>query len=117
MASEVHDRDGNVVAVRFAHRDGPAVQMEVSEFEFPSWADVMVHEEASPREVRFADWVEEMRASGRNVMWDNAVRQNEMARNFENHRWADEMPGFRAAAVAARQRARVMVRDSMRVVA
>jgi hypothetical protein len=119
MSSEVVrvSDESEVVAVRFwgGRERGCVVQMEVSEVEFASWRNEPVMEAASGRVVSFGDWVDAQVAAGHSVVWDSAARQNQRAREFEAHRWADEMPCFREMAAVARQRARVVARDAMRV--
>lgn len=107
-----------VVAVRFfgGRSRGVMMQMEVNEVEWPAWQNVMVSVGGSEDPVRFEDFVNEQVANGVTVVWDNAARQNQMAREFENSRFAEAMPDFFEAARQARERARVMVRDSMRQV-
>ncbi|AKE44670.1 hypothetical protein AU106_gp039 [Sinorhizobium phage phiM9] len=107
-----------VVAVRFfgGRERGVMMQMEVNEVEWEAWRNVMVTFGHSDEPVRFEDFVNEQMSNGVTVVWDNAARQNQMAREFENNRFASQMPVFQAMADQARQRARVMVRDSMRSV-
>jgi len=54
-------------------------------------------------------------ASQHSVVWDSAARQNGMARDLENHRWADEIPFFWETANQARHRAMVVRKDGMKV--
>lgn len=111
MATQFTTRSGEVVATRFfggkAH--GVSFQMEVTEAEWAAWQNEMVAPEGSSDFVRFADAVANAR-----VVWDNAARQNQMAREMEGHRFAAEVPAMAEAAFAARMRARRCARDAMR---
>jgi hypothetical protein len=115
MSTQVFSAKTNeCVAVRFSGGTarGPMVQMEVTEFEFDDWKNVEVFEETNPDDVMFfGDWVEKMKAEGRTFVWDNAPRQNAMARDFENHRWPEMM---KPMAESCRQRARECVKQMMR---
>jgi hypothetical protein len=115
MATSVFDvRTNQVVAFRFAGGTvrGPMVQMEVTQFEFDDWKNVQVFEETNPDDVMFfGDWVEKMKSEGRTFVWDNAPRQNQMARDFENHRWPEMMSDM---AANCRQRARDCAKQMMR---
>lgn len=114
MATSIVTRDGQVVATRFfgGTSVGCVVQMEVNETEWAMWRTVEVAEECSDRWQTFQSWVEDQTAT---IRWDSAARQNEMARDFENHRWVDEIECISIQAAKCRQRARVMVRDAMKV--
>ena len=114
MATAVHRVDNHdEVAHRFFGGvvRGPMVQMEVTQFEFESMRNVIVVEETSDVPMTFGEWFDSMVEAGRTVEWDNAHRQNEMARAFENHRFAEMMT---KEAQQCRTRARECVRQTMR---
>ncbi|QIG68031.1 hypothetical protein EVB55_096 [Rhizobium phage RHph_Y68] len=117
MATAVFTVDTNEqVAHRFfgGVETGPCVQMEVTRFEWQNWRNVMVVEETSDTPERFEDWFNRMVAEGRNVQWDNAVRQNQMARSFEQNRFFESCESVRNEAQRCRTRARDCVRQEMR---
>ncbi|AIK68354.1 hypothetical protein P10VF_141 [Rhizobium phage vB_RleM_P10VF] len=93
---------------------GPCVQMEVTRFEWNKWKNTMVVEETSETPERFEDWFNRMVSEGRNVQWDNAARQNEMARNFEQNRFFESCESVQQEAKKCRDRARDCVRQEMR---
>ena len=120
MSTTVVNQSNEVVATRmFGGRAvGVVVQMEVTATEWAAWQGVMVAEEGSTKFVRFADWVAAQNAT---VVWDNAARQNEVARAMADSRFAvqdtDVADMFRAAADSARARARDCARQSFAVAA
>jgi hypothetical protein len=61
----------------------------------------------------FEQWIASQNAS---IIWDSAARQNTIAREYEEHRFADEVSFFKNAAMECRNRAKTIVRDSFRVV-
>ena len=113
MATEFFTASGEHAATRFfgGKANGMSFQMEVTAAEWDAWKNEMVAPFGSDDFRPFADWVE-----GARVVWDNAARQNQMARDMEGHRFAVEVPAMAEAAAAARMRARRCARDSMRMV-
>lgn len=106
---------GDTVAFKFfgGKERGPMVQMEVTEHEFASFRSMQVSEETDPDSVEtFGDWFDRMVREGRTVVWDNAHRNNEMARCFETNRFTND--AMKRMAEEFRTRARECVRQTMR---
>jgi hypothetical protein len=114
----VHDQTDQPIAHRFfgGVSRGTVVQMEITRDEWPDWAGEAVHEEGWSHSCTFAEWVSIQERMGVTFEWDSAARQNEMARRFEDHRWADS-PTFQEAASRCRTRARAIARSTIRAVA
>ena len=99
-----------VVAVRFCKNRKAVVRMEVTESEFSSWKDVVV-QGSDGSEMTVAEV-----CAGKEVFFDNAQRQNEMARQFENHRFNGVVDGFDEMAAECRSRAKECSKQSFSVV-
>lgn len=110
MGTEFKTENGEVVATRFfGGKDrGCGAQMAVTEFEFEAFKSEAVFGDNGEDFETFQDFVDSVSF----VVWDSAERQNEFARQMENHRFAEA----RAFAPQARKRARECARQQMSVV-
>ncbi len=116
MSTQFETADGETVFSRtFTKAHGKTVCMEFTQSEWPTWCNEMVSGDDGSEPRTAQAWFDEV-SKDRHVVWMTAADFNEMARECENHRFADEMPAFAFWAAEFRARARRAVKDSMRVV-